>query len=478
MSSNNSNNTHSSMSSNNSINTNSSHPLTSSQTSYAAKTKTKIAPLTNFVHPNDNQGIVFNTIQDYKLRDYLLAIKDLVGGPLSIIAASKVSKNRVIIFLKSEDLVNTFMTQHGGFSIHSNFIACRRLKSPTKRLVFSNVSPTIPNEILEQYIVNDLKIKLLSGISILRVNPTDDLFGHIVAFRRQVYTNGDIDTATLPGSFELIHDDRAHRIFITFDEFTCFKCKSKGHRAEDCPSISDDFIQNDNHSSELPPLNPSAISENDAASNSSTHLQETPTSADNSETDHSDYDSVDSENEQSALSNKAHQESTDFDREFPPIRSNEQMKRPLSTASTSDLSALSHRRPPKKKPKSKRTKHSQTSSEDDAGQESQGENMEVDHPSENNDSLTLKETFAPLEENMKKFADRYPITLTNLSLFVDMVKDNKQAVIIAKDFTNDLKGLHTTLKENYKFLTNRKMKTKFTKILNQLEAEFASSAKN
>jgi len=125
-------------------------------TSYADKLKkNKVSPLSDFAYPNEEQGILFSCMLDYKLRDYLVAIKDLVHGPQNIIAASKVSQNRVILFLKNEEMVETFLTDHGGFAIESNFIKCRKLKSPTKRIIFSNVSLTIPNDVLLSYIAEN-----------------------------------------------------------------------------------------------------------------------------------------------------------------------------------------------------------------------------------------------------------------------------------------------------------------------------------
>lgn len=109
-----------------------SQPATAS-TSYANKVKTKISPLADFTHPKEDQGIVFNCILDFKFRDYLIAIKDKVGGPTNMIAGSKVSNNRIIIFLKDSEMVNAFMSEHAGFTIESHFIPCRRLKSGTKK---------------------------------------------------------------------------------------------------------------------------------------------------------------------------------------------------------------------------------------------------------------------------------------------------------------------------------------------------------
>lgn len=464
------------------------HSNHTTKPSYADKTKPKITPLTDFEHPKDDQGIVFHAIRDYKIRDYLVAIMNPVGGPKNIVAISKISKNRIVCFLKSAELVNSFINDHNGFKIEQDFIPCRKLKSPTKRIIFSNVSPTIPNDVLQEYIVNELKIKLLSGISILRVNPIDQLFGHVISFRRQIYTNNDIDTNTLPGSFELTHDERTHRVFITFDEFSCFKCKSKGHRAEDCSVIIEDIAKNNTTQANLlqfPPLKPTESSSpniNRAMENINSQTT-TPTMMNNSTNINADGVIITELNDSNRI--VAH----DFDKD--ENRNHETYKRPLSTTSSSSIpkSDLTTR---KKKSKNKRKKQSESTSEDDSETDvkTAEDKMETDNVEDTdsdpansstnlgteNETRTLKEIFAPLETNMTTYANRYPITLSNLSLFIDMCKVNNQAATIASEFTPDLKGLHTTLKENYKFLTDRKTKIKFTKIMKQLEAEFSASA--
>lgn len=96
------------------------------------------------------------------------------------------------------------------------------------------MSPSIPNNILQEYATNTLNLKITSDISILRFNPTDQMFGHVVSWRHQVYTTSDLESLDLPESFELPYNNNSYSIFITLNEFTFFKCKSKGHPAEDC----------------------------------------------------------------------------------------------------------------------------------------------------------------------------------------------------------------------------------------------------
>lgn len=197
--------------------------------------KNKILPLTEFTQPNDDQAIVFNCISDYRVIDYLLIIKDLVSGPQNIVAASKVSRNRIIFHLKTSDMVKDFFKEHGGFQIGDNYIKCRQMKIPLKKIIFSHINPNIPNQLLESYIREELRLELSSHISFLRLNPHHELFGHIVCWRRQFYTSSQLDLTSLPGSFLIEHDGQSHRIFITLDEFTRYRCHQKGHRAEDCP---------------------------------------------------------------------------------------------------------------------------------------------------------------------------------------------------------------------------------------------------
>lgn len=82
-------------------------------TTYAQKTKKKIIPLTTFNHPSEDQYIIFNHVDELKIRDYLLAIYKLVGGAQNILAASRVSGGKVIVFLSSPEIVEKFQLEHG-----------------------------------------------------------------------------------------------------------------------------------------------------------------------------------------------------------------------------------------------------------------------------------------------------------------------------------------------------------------------------
>ena len=233
--------------------------------SYADKTKKKIQPLTSFDYPKEDQGIIFNHLEGTKIRDYLLAIHQLIGGAKNILAASRVSGSRVIIFLASREMVEKFQKEHGGFHLGTSFVKTRVIKTPATKLIISNISPTVPNTAIEDQLTNTFNLKLASPISVLRVSPTDDIFSHVVSWRRQVYIHSDSDLSRLPPSFELIYAERTYRIFLTQDNLTCFKCGSNGHKADICPQTLDgdeeveDALQNTDQSKQLTiPISPAS----------------------------------------------------------------------------------------------------------------------------------------------------------------------------------------------------------------------------
>lgn len=206
--------------------------MSSSSTTYASRTK--ISPVKSFKHPTAEQAIIFNHIDGSQTKDYMLAIYNLVGGAQNIIAASRVSGGRVIIYLASTEIVNQFQTNYGGFQLGKDFIRTRRLKSPAKKIILSNVSPEIPNSEIEKVLISKLNLSLASPVTLLRAFPKDDMFSHIICWRRQVYVQTSNELPTLPNFISLEYADHTYRIYINSDEFTCFKCGNHGHKAEDC----------------------------------------------------------------------------------------------------------------------------------------------------------------------------------------------------------------------------------------------------
>lgn len=123
-----------------------------STVSYAAKLKRKIKPLTDMEYPDEEKPIIFQHIGDTKITDYLKASLPLINDPKAIIAASRVANNRVIIFLDSLDRVNKLFAEHQNFTLGNHIITFRKLRSPTQKIILSNISPSTPNSIIGNYL--------------------------------------------------------------------------------------------------------------------------------------------------------------------------------------------------------------------------------------------------------------------------------------------------------------------------------------
>lgn len=223
---------------------------------FAEKAKRKIIPITSFNHPSEEQGVIFDHLDGLKIRDYLLAIYKLVGGAQNIVAASRVSGGKVIIFLSAQEIVEKFQNEHRGFHVGDKFFETRKLKAPSVKIILSNVSPVIPNTVIESTL-NQLGLQPITPISILRFNPSDDIFSHVISWRRQFYLPANTDLSKIPPVISVTYEERIYRIFLTKGDFVCFKCSKKGHKAENCTEVQfiDEEVE-DTSSLLEPPLQP------------------------------------------------------------------------------------------------------------------------------------------------------------------------------------------------------------------------------
>ena len=113
-------------------------------------------------------------------------------------------------------------------------LTIRPLIERNKRVVISNVYPTIPHDV----ILNSLKnigINPVSQIHYIRAGLNKPGRSHILSFRRQVYIKEE-EEKTLPDSLKIFHDNTNHYIFLSTDSTQCFVCKQSGHIANKCPN--------------------------------------------------------------------------------------------------------------------------------------------------------------------------------------------------------------------------------------------------
>ncbi|KAG5866272.1 hypothetical protein JTB14_018812 [Gonioctena quinquepunctata] len=191
-------------------------------TSYVTAVKT--APKPSF--PKKDQAIVMHADDNLKLFDYVKAIGDIVG-PKHISFASRISNNRICIYLANPNLVDDLLKSHPSVTINNNVINIRRLVSPTKRIISHD---------LAENAIKNLGLQLTSPVSFLRVGIPGDEYSHILSFRRQVYVLPPSDDFELQTSLIIPFDGNENRIFLSTDKMECFICEATRTHASKCPN--------------------------------------------------------------------------------------------------------------------------------------------------------------------------------------------------------------------------------------------------
>lgn len=203
-----------------------------------------------YVPPTKEQAIVLNSLDSLTLTDYLVAVGDIVE-PRNILFASRMSNKRVCMYLASTEHVDKIVNNFTNIMIQGEEVSVRRLVTPSRRLLLSNVCPQLPQEFLER-ILRDMKLRLVSPITFLRAGSTRQEFGHVLSFRRQVYIQVDTEIS-LPSSVVVKYQDTNYRIFMNFDNMVCYRCKKPGHLARGC---NENQVTDQNLPQDISPASP------------------------------------------------------------------------------------------------------------------------------------------------------------------------------------------------------------------------------
>lgn len=156
----------------------------SDQITNRSKTYSDIVNQDNF--PTKEHAIIFSTVDGLRLQDYLIPLGNIVQ-PKSIFS-SRLSNNRICMYLSSKNNVENFMNNHGSIQIHGQTLRARRLITPAERLVLSNVCPTIPHEVIHREL-EKLGLTMVSPITFLKISASLPEYSHILGFRRTVYVS-------------------------------------------------------------------------------------------------------------------------------------------------------------------------------------------------------------------------------------------------------------------------------------------------
>ena len=175
--------------------------------------------------PKKNLAIIIDTVEGLEIKAYLRAVATKTS-PTNIIAASKISQNRFCCYFNDEKIVDQ-LTKEGNniVEIDNHKLKMRPYVMKSKRVIFSNVHPSIPHDEIIT-VIKAQGITPKSNMSLIKLGFAKTGFTHILSFRRQIYIDPN-------------YDDGIHYIYIFTDKITCFICNQEGHTARYCTNDKD-----------------------------------------------------------------------------------------------------------------------------------------------------------------------------------------------------------------------------------------------
>lgn len=370
--------------------------------------------------PRRQQAIVLDSIEGLTIDDYIDGLEELIDGN-EIRFLSKIANNRVCVYLASPTIVEQLDNKKIQVKNHS--LTIRPYISKNKRVVISNVSPTIPHE----DIIQALKIRGItpvSTMSYIRAGTVKPGRSHIMSFRRQIFIKEE-DVVHLPVSMQIIDEDIPSWIYFSTDTTNCFLCKQSGHTAKICPKNITNIIPT-HDSQTLEPKTVNITQPNDLPTqptrNTSTSTFKRPPPP-------------------STISDKSANEEIDN-------HAMEEDKTPMNT----DATKPSGSRPQNvKKPK---LQHD-SSETDDEDKEQQ---------------VQLEVALLPIKPVIEDPMNCCVLDYDNFKTYLEKTRGNPNSNEIAQKFTNDKIGLVNMITLVYKHLDDRTLKSRLTKLKKKLLA--------
>lgn len=93
--------------------------------------------------PTKNQAIVINGIDEISIKAFIRAVGDIIE-PENIIFASRISKKRISIYLKSENIVDKILNTHQYITIDNIQFEFKKINQPSKKTNLVKCMPINP----------------------------------------------------------------------------------------------------------------------------------------------------------------------------------------------------------------------------------------------------------------------------------------------------------------------------------------------
>ncbi|CAB0029393.1 unnamed protein product [Trichogramma brassicae] len=183
----------------------------------------------HFRYPTKEEAIIIDSINGISIHSYTIAVGTIVQ-PKNVRFVSRISMNRVCIYLTDKALVQELTDRT--IEVEGHKLTIRPLVNHSKRMLISNVCPTITQEEIIQEL-NKLQVQPVSQITFVHSGLKNRGYENVFSFRRQVYVKAN-DIEKIPPKLEIEHDGMTYTLYFTTEKLTCFSCKEEGHIAKYC----------------------------------------------------------------------------------------------------------------------------------------------------------------------------------------------------------------------------------------------------
>ncbi|KAL7294470.1 hypothetical protein TKK_0009908 [Trichogramma kaykai] len=389
-------------------------------------------------YPKRNQGIIVDCADGISLTDYTCAIGDIVD-PKNVLYSSRISNNRVCLYLSSKQLVDEVTDKFEHIVINNIKVPVRPLVAKLQKVIISNVAPPIPHYILQNALEN-LNIKCISPIVTLKAAINKEGYGHVLSSRRQTYIDPK-DASKIPEFIKIEHDEISYYVYPSINtSIRCFACKAEGHIAKHCPSAT--------HS--LTPLSqiPSEISSQSSQSNLQDNVNKyTPEHLLETDETHANHAVISDEN----------------------ILTSDPME--------TEITAL----PPKGE---KRTRLDTVSSEHSAnsGKKTNKGELKITNVKKfkkiesKKEKPNLREQLQPAEKYLKSNLEKYPVNIEELSNFLNECFGKSNISEIAQNYSSNPQNLVLMLQDVHENISDRNLRSRINRILKRLNNSSISSS--
>lgn len=425
---------------------------TSNQQNSQTPTNTYANKLKN-TYPKKEQAIIINAINEIQTIEYIRKIGELTS-PQNIIFASRISFNRICIYLSSKNLVDKIITNNKHINIGNYKLEIRRLITPALRITISNVCPSIPHQIIEEELTK-LSIKTISQITFVRAGMQDPEYQHILSFRRQVFINEE-DKNKIPESIFVEYENTSYKLYLSGDTIQCNICKKHGHAENKCHLNKE-------------------ITETSHINKTSTPNQETV--CNNTFTQHK----PDTSNKQitNTEENNAVTYIADNNAEQPILQNTTtQKKRLASTLSNEETQNESPEENDKNESKNKNTDNTNTKTQPTLNankgknqEKTEKKNKKPRAESPNDGKQSIEDLLLPAKDEILNNPDKYPLPYETILDLIEEIEHSKDKLNTALNYTNNIPELIEMFQNIYQYAQHRSTKIKLTKIINSIKTQ-------